>query len=80
MQQGELTVTGHDHATITLHGFPTKVECFFKDHVIPVPCNPHHHDEVECEVHHDYSGRHKFVLKIRWRVSGVREIVFRVYY
>lgn len=80
MQQGELTVTGHDHATIPLHGFPVKVECRFKEHHHPVPCNPHHHDELECEVHHSNSYAGKFVLKIKWRVSGVREVVWKAYY
>lgn len=80
MQQGELTVTGHDHATIQLRGFPSQVECFFKDHAVMVPCNPHHHDELECEVHHSNTVQSKFVLKIQWRVSGVREVVFRVSY
>ena len=80
MQQGELTVVGHDSATIRLHGLPAKVECKFKDHVVPIPCNPHHHDELEAEVHHSNTHHGKFVLKITWRVSGVREVVWRVSY
>jgi len=80
MQQGELTVTGHDFATIPLHSFPTKVECHFKGHEMLVPCNPHHHDWIEAEVHHSNTVRGKFVLKISWQVSGVREVVWRVWY
>lgn len=80
MQQGELTVTGHDQATIQLHGYPSKVDCFFKGHATLIPCNPHHHDELEAEVHHSNTVHTKFVLKIKWRVSGVREVVFRIFY
>jgi len=80
MQQGELTVTGHDHATIKLHSFPSQVECFFKDHVVIIPCNHHHHDELTFEVHHSNTSHGKFVLKIEWRVAGIRELVFKVSY
>jgi hypothetical protein len=80
MQQGELTVTGHDRVEVPLRGLPSKVEAHFKDHDIMIPCNPHHHDELECEVHSSVHHHTKFVLKISWRVTGVREIVWHVYY
>ena len=80
MQSGELTVTGHDHATITLQGRPEKVTVHFKDNVIPAPCNPHHHDELKYSVHHNDFHHGGYTLKISWRVSGVREIVWKVYY
>jgi hypothetical protein len=79
MQSGELTVTGHDHVEIPLQKLPSKVEAHFKDHSIPVPCNPHHRDELEYEVHSSILHHAKFVLKISWRVTGVREIVWHVY-
>jgi hypothetical protein len=80
MQSGELTVSGSDHLAIALRGFPTKVDVHFKDDMLPVPCNPHHHDELEYEVHSSNLVLGKFVLKIKWRVTSVREIVWRVYY
>lgn len=80
MQSGELTVTGHDHATIHLRGFPSKVDVHFKDHLIPIPCNPHHHDELESSVHRSNTTHEGYVLKISWHVTGVREVVWRVYF
>jgi len=80
MQRGELTVTGQDFAIIKLTGFPSKVDCFFKDQAVLVPCNPHHYDEVECEVHVSNTSLSGYVLKVMWTVTGVREVVFRVYY
>jgi len=80
MQQGELTVTGQDNITIPLHGLPTKVEVFFKGHDIPIPCNPHHHDELEAEVNSSNTVLGRFVLKINWVVTGVREVVWRVFF
>jgi hypothetical protein len=77
MQKGELTVTGHDYAVIPLRGAPSKVAAHFKDHETLVPCNPHHHDELECEAH---ANNGSFVLTISWRVTGVREIVWTVFY
>lgn len=81
MQSGEITVTGYDHVEIPLQKLPSKVEVHFKDHDVVIPCNPHHHDELEYEIHSNSHNHHhnKFVLKISWRVSGVREIVWHVY-
>jgi hypothetical protein len=79
MQQGELTVTGHDHAIIPLHRRPSRVEAYFKDTNVPVPCNPHHFDELRYDVHVSNQHASGFVLKISWRVSGVREIVWRAH-
>ena len=78
--QGELTVVGRDFATIPLQGYPSKVICHFKEHAIPVPCNPHHFDELLAEVHHSNTVLSGFVLKISWNVSSVREVVFKIYY
>jgi hypothetical protein len=80
MQSGELTVTGHDHAIIPLRGMPAKVTVHFEDHIIPIPCNPHHHDELHHAVHRSNEHHSGFVLRISWRVSGVREVIWRVYY
>ena len=78
MQSGELTVTGHDHVNIRLHGLPSEVKVYFKDHAIPIPCNPHHHDELSYEIHKSNRHHGGFDLKISWSVTGVREIVWRV--
>jgi hypothetical protein len=80
MQQGELTVTGADSIIIPLTGFPGEVKCYFKDHVVVAPCNPHHFDELEYEVHLSNTVQGGFILKIMWVVSGVREVVFRIFY
>jgi hypothetical protein len=80
MQSGELTVTGRDYADIPLHKHPAKVEVKFKDHFIPVPCNPHHHDELSWELHKTNLHHGELDLRISWSVTGVREIVWRVYY
>ena len=84
MQAGELIVTGRDRAVIPLHGLPREVKCHFKHGCDVVPCNPHHEDclEYEVESHHSHHHNHhrSFVLVIKWHVSGVREIVWRVHY
>jgi hypothetical protein len=74
MQQGELIVTGRDKAQISLHKFPSKVEVWFKEELEPIPCNPHHHDSLEWEVHRTNTNHSGYVLVIKWHVSGVREI------
>lgn len=80
MQQGELTVTGQDQAVIVLNGFPANIVCHFKEKVIPVPCNPHHFDDLECEVHASNTVLSGYVLVISWSVSSVREVVWKVLY
>lgn len=74
MQSGELIVTGKDEAKIVLNGFPLKVRVAFKDDFSAVPCNPHHHDGLEWEVHRSIFHHSGFVLLIKWHVSSVREI------
>ena len=76
MQSGELIVTGKDKVHIHLNKFPDKVEVWFKDDLECVPCNPHHHDWLEWEVHRSnttFSHSHH-ILIIKWDVSGMREI------
>ena len=80
MQSGELIVTGKDKAVIPLRGFPSKVTCHFKHPLDVVPCNPHHEDSLEYDIHVSHSHHSGFVLIIKWSVSGVREIVWHAYY
>jgi hypothetical protein len=80
MQSGELIVTGKDKATIPLHKFPAEVKVRFKDHEVVVPCNPHHRDELEWEVHSSNHHQGGFVLVISWSVTNVREIVWHASY
>lgn len=75
MQSGELIVTGKDEAKIVLRSFPIKVKVDFKDECDIIPCNPHHHDELEWEVRHNHNHT-GHVLIIKWHVSGVREITW----
>jgi hypothetical protein len=80
MQSGELIVTGKDRATILLTGMPSEVKVHFKHEVDLVPCNPHHRDCLEYEVRASHHHHHKFVLLIKWDVSSVREITWKVCY
>lgn len=80
MQSGELIVTGKDEAKVALHGFPTKVKVSFKDDCDIIPCNPHHHDDLEWEVHHSVHHHGGFVLVIRWHVTSVREIAWTAWF
>lgn len=80
MQSGELTVTGKDRAIIPLHHFPSEVKVRFADHEEKVPCNHHHHDELEWEIHASNVVVGGYVLVIRWSVTNVREIVWHVAY
>ena len=88
MQSGKINVTGRNSIRIPLTGFVREVCVRFEHEHEHVPCNPHHHDrlewEIECEDedrrrHHDHEHEHhhedrKFILVIRWEVSGMREI------
>jgi hypothetical protein len=82
MQSGQLIVTGKDEATIPLSGIPCEVKVHFKHELEVTPCNPHHRDCLEYEVHvnHHHNHHNKFKLVIKWEVSGVREITWKVSY
>jgi hypothetical protein len=80
MQSGELIVTGKDSIHIPLERLPAEVKVRFKDVYDIVPCNPHNVDTLEFEVHSTNTHHHRFVLIIRWDVSGVREIVWESFY
>lgn len=92
MQSGTLTVTGEGETHIELSGRPREVVVQFKDDPNHVPCNPHHHDHLHFSIEHrdeDLHEHHKighhhhdrqFVLEIEWRVQGVREIFWLVFY
>jgi hypothetical protein len=93
MKSGQLTVTGNGDTRLLLDGPPRYVNVHFVNEpgLEPVPCNPHHiHDHVEYQIdYEDEDRRHvhdpgyhrhdrKFVLIIRWQVSGVRDIHWSV--
>jgi hypothetical protein len=80
MQSGELFVTGKDEAIIALNGFPRKVRVDFKGEPVVTPCNPHHHDKLEWEVHRSHHHHGGFILIIKWEVTGVREIEWTAWY
>lgn len=80
MQSGEITVTGKGEVLIPLHKFPSEVHVAFKDELEVVPCNPHHVDMLEYDVHKSHTHHGGFSLQIRWRVSGLREVVWRALY
>lgn len=80
MQSGELVVSGKDSLNIHLKGLPKKVSVHFVDDCDLVPCNPHHVDFLEYEVHVSHTHHHGFTLVINWHVSGVREIKWSAHY
>ena len=80
MQQGELDVSGKDKYKIELHGFPREVKVHFTDNAYIVPCNPHHLDYVEYEIHASNTVHSGFVLVISWEVTGVRQIKWTASY
>ena len=73
-QSGELVVSGKDKVHIPLDGYPRKVEAYFMDVCEIVPCDPHHVDMLECDVHASNTHKSGYVMVISWQVSGVREI------
>ncbi len=75
MQQGELIVTGHDQIKLKLKFRPEQISVHFKDHQVIVPCNHHHHDELEYEV---FKIKRTYYLLISWKVSNVRTISWKV--
>lgn len=79
MQSGEIIVTGNDEVEIPLRTFPSYVKVAFKDHCVVVPCNPQNFDELEWEATKHHHKDH-YVLNIKWNVTGVREIVWTVYF
>ena len=86
MQSGQLTVTSDGSTTILLTGRPREVVVRFKHEKEPVPCNPHHHDQLHYRIKsedenphvHNKLGHHHhdrlFYLVIEWKVEGLREI------
>ena len=93
MQTGTLTVTGEGKTELPLRGWPREVIVFFKPDHDPVPCNHHHHhdhlsyriehEDEDLREHHKVGHHHhdrKYFLEIKWRVEGVREIEWIVFY
>ena len=80
MQSGELVVTGKGEVRIPLHKLPSDVHAHFKHELEVAPCNPHHVDTLEYDVHISFTTLGGFVLLISWSVSSVREVVWRVSY
>jgi hypothetical protein len=79
MKQGELLVSGTHHVRIHIGEKPSKVEVAFKDVCEEVPCNPPAHEDLDWEVKHSKT-HHGYDLIIRWKVAGVREIAWAVYF
>ena len=80
MQQGELFVSGKNSIRIPLEKFPSEVKCHFKHEAQIVPCNPGEVDYLEYEVHCSNTVRSGYILLIKWKVSAVREVVYRIFY
>jgi len=81
MQSGELIVTGQDSIEVTLKSMPSRTHVHFKDHDPEIPpCNPHHYDELDWEVHYSNKVASNYVLRISWNVSSTREIKWVAYY
>ena len=73
---GELTVTGTDQAIYELPERPDFVEVNFADECT-TPCDPGCDDTLSWDVKKE--KKHKWLLIISWKVSGVRKIVWEVY-
>ena len=80
MQSGELDVSGKDRIRIDLHKLPRDVKVRFSDDDCIVPCNPHHRDFVEFEIHATNRHHGGYVLIISWEVTGVRKIKWTAYH
>jgi hypothetical protein len=71
MQEGELIVTGTNGAQILLNGLPVRINVDYSDSgEILTTCNPQSSDTLEWEI----SGN---LLTIRWKVSGIRVIIYK---
>ncbi len=85
--RGELTVTGADEARFDLTRNPEYISVEFADEDC-TPCDPGSDDELDYEVHSvccEHKCHHKchcchkhkrWELVIRWKVSGLRKIVW----
>lgn len=76
MQSGELIVTGDNKVEINLKSYPSFLNVRFSNNCVVVPCNASNFDELEYEV---LLHKNNFVLVIRWRVTGIRNIVWSSY-
>ena len=78
--EGDLVVTGKDHAAMPLPGHrkPESHCVKFDDRCIQPPCNPHHHDLVEAEIRRHAHGYYELVVS--WHVSSVRTVHWSVHY
>jgi hypothetical protein len=77
MQFGELTVSGSNQFNIVLDTFPAEVKVFFRDTIESVPCEPPIIDSLAYTVVSKHGG---FDLNIKWSVSGVRHIEYKVFF
>lgn len=87
VEEGEFTVTGSDSVEIVLKKEPEDVCIEFIDDKILIPCDPHHHhhhrDYLDWYVKHYHRNPqfgNNYVLKIEWKVHGVRKIKWVVKY
>lgn len=89
-QRGDLTVSGHNEIEIHLQDLPHHVDVKFKPKHEPPSCDHghhhhhghrhrghgHNHDHLEWKIKR--SSRRSYILVIKWKVHGVREIVYSV--
>lgn len=72
---GSIQVVGRDTLSINLkRAAIDTVSIQFTNDPGQVPCNPHH-DTIDWEVH---DRAHGFVLIIKWDVSSLREVSWKV--
>lgn len=76
MQSGELIVTGENKVEINLKSYPSFLNVRFANNCVVVPCNSSNFDELEYEV---LLRKHHFVLVIKWKVTGIRNIIWVSY-
>lgn len=77
-QIGHITVSNHGSLEVHLKRHPDKVDIYFCDDSVEIPCNPANSDKIEWELKHLHSN--KPILMIKWNVVGVREIEWIIKY
>lgn len=84
MQHGDLVVSGKDKVSLNVgKRIPQEVIVKFQSPLTITPCNPHHFDDLEWELieHHDHHHNFThFELEIRWKVTGIRVILWSISY
>jgi hypothetical protein len=88
MYHGKLLVSGKNHIDIQLSDRPDRVIIKWEGAPTVTPCDHNEPDKFGWHIlkekrvthhhHGGYSSRH--ILRINWEVTGIREIVWKIYF